>query len=62
MKNLKDLGLGKSSLEIGVEFEAKALVEDFKRHVGTPTEMPISMSIAILNVLWKMVSGEQHHR
>ena len=58
MKNLKDLGLGKSSLETAVEFEAKALVDDYKKYVGRPTELPISLSVAILNVIWKMISGE----
>ena len=57
MKTLKDLGLGKSSLEGAVEFEAKALVEDFKKHVGKPDVLPISLRVAILNVIWRMVSG-----
>lgn len=56
MKNLKDLGLGKSFLETAIEMEAKILVDNFKNYVDKPTKIPITLSVTILNIIWKMVA------
>ena len=58
MRHLKEMGLGKSSLENSISFEAKALVDDFKKYLDKPIEIPISLSTAIVNIIWKMMSGE----
>ena len=57
LRYLRDQGMGKSSLETAISLEAQYLVEDFARFTDRPVELPMSISIAVLNVIWKMVAG-----
>nr|XP_045617856.1 cytochrome P450 2L1-like isoform X1 [Procambarus clarkii] len=56
LRQLKDLGMGKSSLMEAIQNEAEMLVEDFGKHTGTPQPIPWSLNVAVLNVIWKIVS------
>ncbi|KAG7155288.1 Cytochrome P450 2L1-like 7 [Homarus americanus] len=56
LRQLKDLGMGKSSLMDAIQYEATCLVEDFRKHTGRPQSIPMSLSVAILNVIWKLTA------
>ncbi|KAK7022911.1 hypothetical protein SK128_025141 [Halocaridina rubra] len=60
LRQLKDLGLGKSTLLDAMEYEAASLVKDFQKHVGNPTLVPYSMNVAILNVIWRLIADVRY--
>lgn len=60
LRQLKDLGLGKSTLLDAIEFEAAALVKYFKKCVDTPTLVPYSINVAVLNVIWKLIADVRY--
>lgn len=60
LRNLRDLGMGKTYLEEAIHREAAALVDDFKKNPGTNKNFPKSINVAVLNVVWQMVASESH--
>lgn len=60
LRQLKDLGLGKSSLESAILQEAQCLVEDFGGHLGRPEPLPWSIHVAVLNVIWKLTADRRY--
>ncbi|XP_069938404.1 cytochrome P450 2L1 isoform X3 [Cherax quadricarinatus] len=56
LRQLKDLGMGKSSLMEAIQYEVQCLVEDFRKHTGSAQPIPWSLNVAVLNVIWKIVS------
>lgn len=61
LRQLRDLGMGKSSMDAAVAVEAKALVEDFRRIAGSPTTLPDSISLVTLNVVWQLVASRRYN-
>ncbi|XP_045133381.1 cytochrome P450 2L1-like [Portunus trituberculatus] len=60
LRNLRDLGMGKTYLEDAIQREAQLLVEDFKTLSGSPTLFPKSLNVAVLNVVWQMVASTRY--
>lgn len=60
LRNLRDLGMGKTYLEDAIQREAQFMVEDFKKLSGAPTLFPKSLNVAVLNVVWQMVAGTRY--
>ncbi|KAK3887227.1 hypothetical protein Pcinc_008663 [Petrolisthes cinctipes] len=60
LRHLRDLGMGKSRLDDAILQEAQELVMNFKNHVDRPTNFPISINTAILNVIWQMVASRRY--
>ncbi|XP_066981647.1 cytochrome P450 2L1-like [Macrobrachium rosenbergii] len=60
LRNLRDLGMGKSRLDEAIIHEARCLVEDFQRYAGKPSKFPESINIAVLNVVWQMVASRRY--
>ncbi|XP_064084045.1 cytochrome P450 2L1-like [Macrobrachium nipponense] len=60
LRNLRDLGMGKSSLDEAIIHEARCLVEDFQQYAGKPSKFPESLNIAVLNVVWQMVASRRY--
>lgn len=58
LRHLKDLGMGKSKLVDVIQYEATALVEDFKKHAGKPGRIPKSITVYVLNIIWQMVASK----
>ena len=58
LRNLRNLGLGKSYLEDAIHIEAQELVDDLKKFKGKPVLFPESFRIVGLNVIWQMVASE----
>ncbi|XP_066942156.1 cytochrome P450 2L1-like [Macrobrachium rosenbergii] len=57
LRHLKDFGLGKSSLEGAIQYEAQNLVKTFERTAGNPIEISWCLNVAVLNVIWKLVAN-----
>jgi len=60
LKNLRNLGMGKTILETAIHVESEALVNDFKRHEGKPLKFPHSLRTVALNIIWQMVAGKRY--
>ena len=59
LKNLRDLGYGKTSMEILVQEEIDKCIEMLRQEAGKPTQLNLKLNIAILNALWKLLTGEK---
>lgn len=60
LRQLRDLGMGKSKLVDAVQLRAMWLAENFSKTAGkgtTPIALPLK--VAITNVIWQLVGGKQ---
>jgi cytochrome P450 family 2 subfamily J len=60
LKNLRDFGFGKKSMEGFVQQEIEELIETFKKDVGKPMTTQGKFNAAVLNALWAIVTGQRH--
>ncbi|XP_045615902.1 cytochrome P450 2L1 [Procambarus clarkii] len=60
LRNLRDLGMGKTYLEDAIIHEANMVVENMKTLTGAPTPFPKCISIAGLNVVWQMIASKRY--
>lgn len=58
LRQLRDLGMGKSKLVTGVQEQARKLVERLKEQANEPKPVPHAMKVAVVNVIWQMVAGK----
>ena len=59
LKNLRDLGFGKTSMESLIQEEIEKCIEMLKHDAGKPTKLNLKLNIAIINALWKLLTGEK---
>lgn len=59
---LKDLGMGKSSLSLAVQTQASKLVEALKEDAGEPAPIPAALNTAVVNIIWQMVANKQFEK
>lgn len=57
LQHLKELGMGKTYLGEAIKEEARHLVGDFRKQVNRPVDLPWSINVAVLNVIWQMIAG-----
>jgi len=61
LRNLRNLGMGRSSLEGALHTEAAAMVEDLRKYAaGAVEETPLSFRTIALNMIWQMVAGKRY--
>jgi len=61
LRNLRNLGMGKSSMEDALHTEAQAMVEDLRKYEGEIVkESPLSFRTVALNIIWQMVAGKRY--
>ncbi|KAF2354401.1 Cytochrome P450 [Trinorchestia longiramus] len=60
LRNLRNLGMGKSYLEEAINIEAKALVEDLKKYNDEAINFPDSFRTVALNIIWQMVASTRY--
>ena len=60
LRHLKDLGMGKTQLEVAIHNEARAIVEHLKSFDGKPTKYPKGIRNAVLNVVWQLVVSKRY--
>ena len=58
LRQLRDLGMGKSKLVQAVQERAMWLVDEFSKHAGKGGPIALPIKIAITNVIWQLVAGE----
>lgn len=58
LRQLRDLGMGKSKLVGAVHNQAIMLVEELKKQAGQPAPLSHAMYIAVVNIIWQMIAGE----
>ncbi|XP_045136590.1 cytochrome P450 2L1-like isoform X2 [Portunus trituberculatus] len=59
LRQLRDLGMGKSKLVAAVHTQAAMMVEEFEKQAGRPACIPHAMSVAVVNIIWQMVGNIQ---
>ena len=62
LRHLRDLGMGKSSIESHVQTEILATMEELKKTVGQPMDLSYSLNIAITNIVWAIVAGKSSRK
>ena len=56
LRHLRDLGMGKSSIETHIQKEALEMNETLKKSVGKPIDFKNSLNIAITNIVLAIVA------
>jgi len=59
LRNLRDFGFGKVSMEGLIQEEVEKCVEMLSQEAGKVTQLSLKLNIAILNALWKLLTGEK---
>nr|QST15071.1 CYP370C2 protein [Diaphanosoma celebensis] len=59
LRNLRDFGLGKSSMESVIQLEIGELVSNLDASAGTAINLANRFNLAILNALWTMTTGDR---
>ena len=59
LKNLRDFGFGKVSMEALILEEVEKCIEMLSKEVNTVTQLSLKLNIAIVNALWKLLTGEK---
>ncbi|KAK3874427.1 hypothetical protein Pcinc_020632 [Petrolisthes cinctipes] len=59
LRQLRDLGMGKSKLVAAVHNQATILVEELKKQSGQPAPVPHAVNVAVINIIWQMVASIQ---
>lgn len=62
LRQLKNLGMGKSALSSAVHAQALKLVEALKEEAGKPGPITPALNVAIVNVIWQMIASKQFER
>ena len=61
VRHLRDLGMGRPSIEPHIQREALDMIKNLKKTVGQPIDFKNSMNIAITNIVWALVAGNRLH-
>ncbi|KAK7086809.1 hypothetical protein SK128_000310 [Halocaridina rubra] len=60
LKHLINMGMGKNSYESVILNEVISLIKDFENFVGNPGQLPWSINVAVLNVIWRIVADRRY--
>lgn len=60
MRALRDFGFGRSSMEEMILNEAQELCDWLKKQEGRPVELTRRFSLAVVNSLWRILTGERY--
>ena len=58
LRQLRDLGMGKSKLVEAVHTQATILVEELRKQTGRPARIPHALAVAVVNIIWQMVGSK----
>ena len=59
LHSLRDLGFGKSGMEVLIADEVNELCKQLESYGGQPTDVRNEFNIAILNALWTILTNER---
>ncbi len=57
VSQLRRLGMGKSSLEATVHAEINEIFSEWKKTIGSPMDVNVSLNISTTNIIWSIISG-----
>ncbi|ROT68379.1 Cytochrome P450 2L1 [Penaeus vannamei] len=57
LRQLRDQGMGKSSLVSAIQKQARELVEALKGQASKPERIPRDLRVAVINIIWHMVAN-----
>jgi len=60
MRTLRDFGFGRASMEEMILEEAQELCDWLKNQGGAPVELNRRLSLAVVNSLWRILTGERY--
>ncbi|XP_076032341.1 cytochrome P450 2L1-like [Oratosquilla oratoria] len=60
VRQLKDLGMGKSYMTDAIELEAQMMVKEFEKAAGGLTDLGYFMNVAVTNIIWQLVAGQRY--
>lgn len=58
LRQLRDQGMGKSSLVSAVQNQANKLIEALKGQANRPERIPRDLRVAVINIIWHMVASK----
>lgn len=58
LRHLRDLGMGKSSIEVHIQREALDMMETLKKTLGQPIDFNNNLNISITNIVWALIAGD----
>ncbi|CAL4060922.1 unnamed protein product, partial [Meganyctiphanes norvegica] len=58
LRQMRNLGMGKSYMEDAIMHEARKLAKDFEKHVDKPDKIPRSVEVSVLNIVWQLVANK----
>ncbi|XP_076048582.1 cytochrome P450 2L1-like isoform X1 [Oratosquilla oratoria] len=61
LRNLKDFGMGKASLENIIIPEVNQLINEICKQEGKPMEISNALNVSILNIIWKLVADRRYN-
>nr|ACI94903.1 cytochrome P450 CYP379A1 [Carcinus maenas] len=59
LRQLRDLGMGKSSLVEAVQQQCLKLRDSIAKDAGTTVAIPLQLHVTVLNIIWHMVASKQ---
>ena len=59
LKNLRDFGFGKKTMEAMAHEDIVELINKIKESLGKPMSPNPTLSLAVLNSLWHIITGER---
>ncbi|XP_043191071.1 methyl farnesoate epoxidase-like [Amphibalanus amphitrite] len=59
LRHLRDLGLGKNSMESTVLDEFEELAKEMQQDCGKPVKINFRFNLTVLNILWRMVADQR---
>lgn len=59
LRQLRDLGMGKSKLVAAVHTQAEMLIEEFRKQAGRADKVPHATKVAVVNIVWQMIGSIQ---
>lgn len=60
LRHLRDLGMGRSSIESHIQREALDVMESMKKNLGQPIDLNFTLNIAITNIVWAITAGTEN--
>lgn len=58
LRQLRDLGMGKSKLVAAVHTQAEMLIEEFRKQAGRADKVPHATKVAVVNIVWQMIGSK----
>lgn len=57
VNQLRLLGMGKSSLEATIHTEINDIFTEWKKTIGSPMDVSVSLNMSTTNIIWSIVAG-----